>query len=102
MAKIEELFGGQKVWTRRRLAAALGTTDRQARKEIEKARRNGIPIVALPGGGYKIAETPEEKSQLLQMYLSRATNEFKTYHMLRQNLYHPKQMENKEKGEVNV
>ena len=92
MERIKELFKDGRIWTRRRLAKELEITDRQVRRMIQRARRQGVPIVALLGGGYKWAETPEEKKQLLNMYLSRATNEFKTYHLIRQALYHPQQM----------
>lgn len=91
MERIKELFKEGRIWTRRRLAQELGVSDREVRRMIQRARRQGVPIVALPGGGYKRAETPEEKKRLLNMYLSRATNEFKTYHLIRQTLYHPQQ-----------
>lgn len=92
MERIKELFKDGRIWTRRSLAKELEVSDRAARKMIQQARRQGVPIVALKGGGYKRAETPEEKTQLLQMYLTRATNEFKTYHLIRQSIHHPRQM----------
>lgn len=93
MNNIEDLFSNKKVWTRKSLAAALNMSDRQVRRTISDARRRGIPIVALPDGGYKLAETTEEQNILLKMYFSRAINEFETYHLLKKTLQNPMQTE---------
>lgn len=77
------LFEGGKVLSRKQLAEIFDTSDRRMRKLIQKARRQGIPIMALPNGGYKLAETPAEKQALLHMYMGRAKNELYTYSALK-------------------
>lgn len=70
------------VYSRARLAQLMGTDDRSMRASVRARRREGIPIVAVRGGGYKIAETDEEKRELLNMYRSRALDELTTYSRL--------------------
>ena len=77
------LFEGGKVISRKELAAIFDVSDRRMRKYIQKARRQGIPIMALPDGGYKLAETYEEKLALLHMYKGRAMDELTTYSALK-------------------
>ena len=60
----------------------MGLDDRSMRAQIRAQRRAGVPIVALKDGGYKLAETPEEKAQLLNMYRTRALDELTTYSKL--------------------
>lgn len=76
------LLADGKVRTRRELAAIFDTTDRRVRRLIRDARRQGIPILALPEGGYKLAETAEEKRALLHMFKGRAKDELATYSAL--------------------
>ena len=87
MEAVKALFGDGKIWSRRRLAKELDTTDRTARQKIQDARRCGIPIVALPTGGYKLAETEAEKRYLLEMYRGRAMSELKTYHSMKRAMF---------------
>jgi hypothetical protein len=69
-------------YTRKNLEALTGMTDRENRRMIRAQRRQGVPIVALKDGGYKLAETEEEKQALLAMYCKRALDELATYSML--------------------
>lgn len=66
-------------YTRENLEALTGMPDRENRRMIRSQRRQGVPIVALPDGGYKLAETDEEKKMLLAMYRKRALDELDTY-----------------------
>lgn len=59
-------------YTRKNLEALTGMPDRANRRMIREQRRQGVPIVALKDGGYKLAETEEEKQALLAMYRKRA------------------------------
>ena len=70
------------IYSRANLAALLGVPDRQMRRVIREQRRQGVPIVAMPEGGYKLAETEAEKKRLLAMYRVRALDELATYSML--------------------
>ena len=49
--------------------------DRANRHMIRAQRRQGVPIVALKDGGYRLAETDEDKKALLDMYRKRALDE---------------------------
>lgn len=69
-------------YTRQNLEALTGMPDRANRRMIREQRRQGVPIVAMPEGGYKLAETEAEKKRLLAMYRVRAMDEFETYKML--------------------
>lgn len=79
---IENLFGDGSVWTREELALLTDMPDRSIRNMIREARRQGVPIMALPNGGYKLAQTSEEKQKLLHMYRGRAMDELTTYSAL--------------------
>lgn len=79
---IEELFKGGARWTREDLAQIFQVPDRSIRNMIRAARRQGLPIMALPDGGYKLAQTQEEKQKLLHMYRGRAMDELCTYSAL--------------------
>ena len=79
----EESMEQSKVYSRQELAALMGVDDRTMRAEIRKQRRMGVPIMALKTGGYKMAETDEEKLELLKMYRNRALDELVTYNRLR-------------------
>lgn len=79
---IEELFGDGSVWTRQELSTITDLPDRSIRNMIREARRQGVPIMALPNGGYKLAQTSEEKQKLLHMYRGRAMDELCTYSAL--------------------
>ncbi len=91
---VSDIFTGKdnRVWSRKRLAQTLGTTDRKMRMQIQAARREGIPIMALPEGGYKLAETPDEKRQLLHMHLGRALDLLKTYRALKESMTDERQI----------
>lgn len=52
-------------YTRKNLEALTGMPDRENRRMIREQRRQGVPIVAMKDGGYKLAETEEEKQALL-------------------------------------
>jgi biotin operon repressor len=82
MDEIHEILSCGGVWTRERLAAVLATNDRNMREKIRAARKKGVPVMALPGGGYKLAETDAEKRQLLHLYMGRAMDELETYNKL--------------------
>lgn len=69
-------------WKRSELSILTGKTDRSVRASVRDMRRAGIPILPLKEGGYKLAETPEEKARLLNMYRSRALDELTTYSKL--------------------
>lgn len=79
-------------YTRKNLEALTGMPDRANRHVIRAQRRQGVPIVALPDGGYKLAETDEEKKMLLAMYRKRALDELATYSMLAKAMQVPGQM----------
>ena len=79
-------------YTRKNLEALTGMPDRENRRMIRAQRRKGVPIVALPDGGYKLAETDEEKKMLLAMYRKRALDELDTYSMLAKDMQVPGQM----------
>ena len=80
-------------YTRQNLQALTGMPDRANRQMIRAQRRQGVPIVALPDGGYKLAETDEEKKMLLAMYRKRALDELGTYHRLAKAMQVDGQME---------
>ena len=69
-------------YTRKNLEALTGMPDRENRRMIREQRRQGVPIVAMKDGGYKLAETEEEKQALLSMYRMRAVDERGTYRRL--------------------
>ena len=79
---IENLFSDGSVWTRKELSNITNMPDRAIRNMIREARRQGVPIMALPDGGYKLAQTSEEKQKLLHMYRGRAMDELCTYSAL--------------------
>lgn len=70
------------VYSRSALSANMGIDDRAMRKQIRIQRRNGLPIVPVRGGGYKLAETEAEKRELLNLYRGRALDELTTYSRL--------------------
>ena len=76
------VFEDNNIRSREELVDIFNVSDREVRKLIREARRLGIPIVALPGGGYKLAQTNEEKQKLLHMYRCRAMDELVTYSSL--------------------
>lgn len=80
-------------YTRKNLEALTGMPDRENRRMIRAQRRQGVPIVALKDGGYKMAETEEEKQALLSMYLKRALDELGTYRRLARAMQVDGQME---------
>lgn len=80
-------------YTRKNLEALTGMTDRANRHMIRAQRRQGVPIVALPDGGYKLAETDEDKKALLDMYRKRAQDELATYRLLAKSMQVDGQME---------
>lgn len=66
-------FGHENAITRERLAKALGTSDRQTRKEIEKLRAGGQPISNFQdGAGYFIPVTKVELLTQRELNNSRA------------------------------
>lgn len=69
-------------YTRQNLEALTGMPDRANRNMIRAQRRQGVPIVALPDGGYRLAETDEDKKMLLDMYQKRFLDELATYSLL--------------------
>ncbi len=73
-------------YTRENLETLTGMPDRENRRMIRAQRRQGVPIVALPDGGYKLAETDEEKKMLLAMYYKRALDELATYRLLAKSM----------------
>lgn len=79
-------------YTRQNLEVLTGMPDRANRQMIRAQRRQGVPIVALPDGGYRLAETDEDKKALLDMYRKRALDELATYSMLAKAMQVPGQM----------
>lgn len=79
-------------YTRKNLEALTGMPDRENRRMIRAQRRQGVPIVALKDGGYRLAETDEDKKALLDMYRKRALDELATYSMLAKAMQVPGQM----------
>lgn len=71
-----------RTYSRKELADILGISDRSMRQAVRDQRRLGVPIAAMPGGGYKLAEGDAEKRALLSMYRSRALDELTTYYRL--------------------
>lgn len=86
MSKEKFRMEESKVYSRPLLSVLMGLDDRTMRNKIREMRRNGIPVVAVKGGGYKIAETDVEKRQLLHMYRKRAMDELVTYRQLEKTL----------------
>ena len=80
-------------YTRKNLEALTGMTDRANRHMIRAQRRQGVPIVALKNGGYRLAETDEDKKALLDMYRKRALDELTTYSRLAKAMQVDGQME---------
>ena len=80
------VFENNAVRSRDELVDIFNTTDRTVRNMIRDARRQGIPIMAVPEGGYKLAATDEEKQMLLRAYKGRAMDELVTYSALRKTL----------------
>lgn len=80
-------------YSRKNLEALTGMPDRENRRMIRAQRRQGVPIVALKDGGYKLAETDEEKKMLLAMYRKRALDELDTYRRLAKSMQVDGQME---------
>ena len=91
MAKLRMIPGI--TYTRQNLEALTGMPDRANRRMIREQRRQGVPIVALKDGGYKLAETEEEKQALLAMYRKRAFDELGTYRRLAKSMQVDGQME---------
>lgn len=87
-------------YSRKNLESLTGMPDRANRHMIRAQRRQGVPIVALPDGGYKLAETDEEKKALLDMYRKRALDELATYSMLAKAMQVDGQMEVEGDGTV--
>lgn len=84
--RVKNLIEGGGTWNRIQLAFWTGLDDRTIRNEIRRLRREGVPIMALPDGGYKLAETDEEKKELLDMYRKRALDELTTYSHLMKSM----------------
>lgn len=80
-------------YTRQNLEALTGMTDRANRHMIRAQRRQGVPVVALKDGGYRLAETDEDKKALLDMYRKRALDELATYRLLAKSMQVDGQME---------
>lgn len=80
------VFEDNNIRSRQELVDIFNIPDRSVRNLIRKARRQGIPIMALPDGGYKLAQTNEEKLKLLHMYRGRAMDELVTYSALSKTL----------------
>lgn len=80
-------------YTRKNLEALTGMPDRENRRMIRAQRRQGLPIVALKDGGYRLAETDEDKKALLDMYRKRALDELDTYSRLAKAMQVDGQME---------
>lgn len=59
------------VLSRQQLSMLWQIPDRSVRQEIQALRDKGVFIVGLPEGGYKLAETEEERSLLIAQYKSR-------------------------------
>ena len=87
---LERVFGvvfeDNNIRSREELVDIFNIPDRSVRNLIREARRQGIPIMALPNGGYKLAQTNEEKQKLLHMYRGRAMDALVTYSALCKNL----------------
>lgn len=80
-------------YTRKNLEALTGMPDRANRRMIRAQRRQGVPIVALKDGGYRLAETDKDKKALLDMYRKLALDELATYSMLAKSMQVDGQME---------
>ena len=80
-------------YTRKNLEELTGMPDRENRRRIRAQRRQGVPIVALKDGGYRLAETDEDKKALLDMYRKRALDELDTYSRLAKAMQVDGQME---------
>lgn len=80
------VFEDNNIRSREELVDIFNVSDRAVRNLIREARRQGVPIMALPDGGYKLAETNEEKQKLLHMYRGRAMDELTTYSALSKTL----------------
>ena len=73
-------------YTRKNLETLTGMPDRENRRMIRAQRRQGVPIVALKDGGYRLAETDEAKKALLDMYSKRWLDELDTYRLLAKSM----------------
>jgi len=82
MIEIIELLETGRVFSRDELAFYSGQCDRQVRDDIRKLRRQGIPVLAVANGGYKIAATIDEEMEILQQLKGRALDLLRTYSMM--------------------
>lgn len=80
------IFQDNAVRSREELSEIFETNDRAVRRLIREARRRGVPIIPVSTGGYKLAQTNEEKQKLLKLYRGRAMDELVTYSALRKIL----------------
>lgn len=85
--EIREILESGYSYSRVELSLQTGLSDRHVRDRIRKLRREGVPILPLKDGGYKLAETDEEKQQLLNLYRCRAMDELKTYSALKKSFH---------------
>ena len=67
----------QKPTGKAELASRLGTTEREARRQIANARRQGVWVVSLLTGGYYITDNPEEWNAFCEQEQRRALATFK-------------------------
>lgn len=83
---VQDVLTSGKHFTRPELSALTELNDRAVRREIRALRRAGVPVIPLPGGGYKLAETEEEKSTLFRLYKGRALDMLRTVSLLKKSM----------------
>ena len=80
--EVRTLIRSGDTYTREELCLLTGKDDRAIRSEIRSLRREGIPILGLPQGGYKLAYTDAEKNEMLHQIKGRALDLLRTHSLM--------------------
>lgn len=73
-------------YSRDELAFLTGKPDRTVRRDIRQLRREGVPVMSLPDGGYKLAQTEAEKAEMLHQIKGRALDLLRTHSLMAHNM----------------
>lgn len=79
---VQEALENGGTWTRSQLAELTHRPDRYVRLEIRRLRREGMPIMSIKRGGYKLASTPEEQEEMLHQLKGRALDLLRTHSIM--------------------
>lgn len=72
--------------SRKQITEQLKLGDSVMRTQLKMERKLGALIMPAPGGGYKMAETPEDQLVLLRTYSARILDMLETYHALKKSI----------------